>query len=258
MTKVRRVCTKKIVKEIVDSRSCWVEYQPIIHIGTGRIHAFEALARFSLEDKPYTPTQVFNACRKDHALLHSVELLVKEHQIAYRPICNTKIFLNLSPQSIMTHDAREYWLNYFKNRQNIVIEITESKTKKEAESSKVFGEMLHRNGMEFAVDDLFGFDTHFSSNLMLIGQYIKIDKSFFDRSEHDLYYRMLLKKTVSFCNQYKKILIIEGVETEKDLKFAKSMGASHVQGFVYADQIQRNGSMFSWIKQNPAEKYTYA
>ena len=48
---------------------------------------------------------------------------------------------------------------------------------------------------------------------------------------------MLVTSLIDYAKKSNKQVILEGIETEEDLDFAKKLGVDYVQGFLYRPQF---------------------
>jgi len=226
-----------IIEKIIENRSCWVEYQPIMDIKHNKVYGYEALARFYIDRVSYSPDKIFSACCDDKEKLLMLELLVKEYQFAYRPDDEIPIFVNISPESIASRECMNRWVSIFKNKKNLVVEITETYKKESIGDIETFAALLKENGITHAIDDLFKDYAEFTSSFISESPIIKIDKGFLDRAYHLQFYAELLKAIIKYGKRMDKIIIIEGIETNLEMGFVEKMDARYVQGFYFSDMF---------------------
>ena len=66
---------------------------------------------------------------------------------------------------------------------------------------------------------------------------IKLDKSFIDRSGKSDVYALLIKNVVEIARGLQLELIVEGVETKKQLDALKKIGCHTMQGYYFSRPI---------------------
>jgi EAL domain-containing protein (putative c-di-GMP-specific phosphodiesterase class I) len=126
----------------------------------------------------------------------------------------------------------------------IELEITESVFLQEAKNAEMALQQLRSAGFRVAMDD---FGTGYSS-LSYISRYqfdtIKIDQSFIQDMLQHQKSRLLVEGIVSICRTLGVNMVAEGVETEQQFQFLKSLGVQRFQGFYLAKP-----QLFSEIQQ---------
>lgn len=216
--------------------NCGVEYQPIINIKDNSIYGYEALARFKDKDGGMIPTEKIFHCPVSKNELFMYELLAKSTQLNHRPK-NKKLFLNLSPYGIQDVHCQDFWVNFFINEENIVLEILEEKEALRLLETKRFITALEKEGLGYAIDDMFQDGSIFCSNFFINAPIVKLDKSVLERIKQKRNYAEFIKGIVAFCRVEDKLLILEGIETVEDLSIAKELGVTYTQGFYYRSRF---------------------
>ena len=209
-----------------------VEYQPIIALKGETIYGYEALARFKKGTLPLDTKTFFEEIHDDADHLQKVEKKIKAIQIKNRPL-TVPTFLNIDIQSILTEKNMTYWVNFFKQLSNIVVEVVEDKTNLNHSKMKEFCKILKNNDIPFALDDYFSDSIIFSSELMQEAPIVKLDKIFIQRIRENPNYTHFLKGIIEYCKSEKKVVILEGVETQEDYNTALEIGVPYVQGFYF-------------------------
>lgn len=75
----------KILTDILKTGDFHTEYQPILSLETGKVFAYEALARFYVEGESISPKFVFNELHQEVDLFFEFEKNLKRFQIRNRP-----------------------------------------------------------------------------------------------------------------------------------------------------------------------------
>lgn len=122
------------------------------------------------------------------------------------------------------------------NPGHIEIEITESMSRDPVVHSQVCEE-LRNIGVRVAIDD---FGTGYSS-LSLLGKLpvntLKIDKSFIDGVPTDEGSKLMVKTITELCLGLGYDIVAEGVETDEQLTFLRSLNIPHVQGYYFGKPV---------------------
>jgi EAL domain-containing protein (putative c-di-GMP-specific phosphodiesterase class I) len=223
---------------ILTNQSFYSEYQPIVDISKDEIYGYEALARFEVKGKSISPMEIFDICHDgDYDKLFVLESLLKKYQVENRPDSDKKLFLNLDAHSFNTYYGKEFWLNFFKDLDNIVVEIVENSEVYNNVHIDRFIDFLDMYFIDFAIDDFCKDDSIFSTKILSKSRIVKLDKGFLRSIERDKAYKEVLKGYLNYFNASNKMAILEGVESSRDLELAKELGIKYVQGFYYKDRF---------------------
>ncbi len=227
-------------------------YQPILNSLNRKILGYEVLGRwYSHTDNdflslgPFFHQDSYNISQKIQ-----VDRIIREKAIRYlkESGANTKLFFNLMP-NILSKIHQEELIDpdkfhliqliekYEIDRSNIVIEITEDEFSGKTERLLNMVEILRNYGFKIAIDDMgSGF-----SNLERIGyihpDIIKVDIRIMRESLNRNSFRQVLSAISDMSFKLGCELLFEGVETEKELTLALSMGANLLQGFYFSKAI---------------------
>ncbi len=115
----------------------------------------------------------------------------------------------------------------------IEIELTESTTIENAKMVEQVLVELHNEGFRIAIDD---FGSGYSSLGMLTKfqvDTLKMDRSFFVDGKNTRRDGMLIDSIVKMAHNLKMHVVAEGIETEKQIEFLRSMNCDAVQGYCY-------------------------
>jgi len=208
------------------------EYQPIIKTCTMDIFGYEALARIKKSGDRRCIVSLLDSLSKTPEKIFQLEKNLKQEQIKYRPPKKT-LFLNIDPQGLTQENIHSHWLPFCSSQEDIVIEITESKQKEHVDISHYFGKMLTQIDVPFAIDDFFSDHSIFSSKILTASPMVKLDKNFLAEIKKNASYIELLRGVVNFCLSSNKTVVLEGVETLKDLEVAKQCNIPYVQGYLF-------------------------
>ncbi|MBK6684270.1 MAG: EAL domain-containing protein [Deltaproteobacteria bacterium] len=225
--------TAKIVKALEANRfAC--EYQPIVRADTEEVWAYEALARFSFDGEVVPPNRVFGALRQDPTLFFMLEARVKTFQLTHRPR-GVRLFVNLDPQVCEEAYQLDHWLESLRGHENLVVEIIENTSVTNQENIRRFMQRLSDVGVDAALDDIGGSQNLFSFDLLDHCHYLKLDRRWFDRLAEHPSYRALLAGLIEFARARGIHTVLEGIESRRDLSFARSLGVDFIQGFLFRD-----------------------
>jgi EAL domain-containing protein (putative c-di-GMP-specific phosphodiesterase class I) len=114
------------------------------------------------------------------------------------------------------------------------IELTESVMIEDADRSIQILAQLKDAGVSISIDD---FGRGFSSLSYLRDlpiDKIKIDRSFLRDISPNSYEQALVKAVLTVAHSQQLDVVAEGVETEEQFRFLRSLGCDQVQGFLFA------------------------
>lgn len=230
------VYLKAQIIQMIEKNKFVCEYQPIICIKTQKIHGYEALARFKIDDQPIPPNVIFNFLHQDLAMLFLLETEVKKFQIKHRPQ-NTLLFLNLDPDCCESQNHLNYWKSQFEQASDLVVEIIENTRVSNLDKIKQLMQHLNKSGISVALDDFGAADRLFCFDLLERTNYLKLDIHWFEYLDRSNPYKLLLLGLINFAKAQNIKCIFEGIETPQKLKLAEELGVDYVQGFLFREHF---------------------
>jgi EAL domain-containing protein (putative c-di-GMP-specific phosphodiesterase class I) len=228
--------------ELMGNQRYGVEYQPIICSKTQEIYAYESLSRFFNKDNStIRPDLVYSSLHNSPLSLFQVEYQQKVLQLIHAPD-GVDIFVNLDQDSYFstgTLESDNPFLTLFKEfeKSKIIVELIENSEINDAIMSLAMIDNLSKNNIHTAIDDLCNPHSMVSTAVIQLVKYIKLDK-YVVSNRTDNNFMLLVKSMISYAHSTNKKVILEGVETIKDLEFAKQLNVDFVQGFLYRKQFK--------------------
>lgn len=213
-----------------------VAYQPIVHLGSGAILAYEALARPRHPDAT-DPEDFFAALdRGGMRLAGERAALVAAVDGVRGRLSRVKLFLNASPSTLTDPDfdpaelvelARAHDLS----PRDLVIEVTESQAIADLDALAARTRRLREHGIMLAVDDAGAGHASFRVITRLRPSFIKVDRDLVSGVDTDGARHAFLDALVRFTRQIGSRLVAEGIETEGELARLVGLGVDAGQGF---------------------------
>lgn len=217
-----------------------IEYQPLIDLASGKVFAYEALARFYAPDGGAIPPDIlFQSLHRDPLTLFQVETRMKELQIRHAPA--QTLFLNIDPHAFGDFDfpvAEHPMLQLLGLRDRVVVEIIENSDISEARASLEMERVLRSHGIKLALDDIGAPDAMLSLCVLARVDYMKLDRSWLLRCR-ERSQRLLLDSLLGYARESGKLTVLEGIETTRDLDLAQDLGIDYAQGYLYREQFLR-------------------
>ncbi|AYM13634.1 EAL domain-containing protein [Agrobacterium tumefaciens] len=229
-------------KEIENELS--VVFQPIVDIRDGRAAGFEALARWHSPVLGHVPPAQFFAIAERAGIVSSLTRPLLRTALvsasAWEP--SLRLSFNLSAHDLNSYEGVLSLIGIIENSgfdaTRIDLEITETAFAHDFEQVRQSVEMLRRLGCGISLDD---FGTGYSSLTRLHAlplTKIKIDRSFVtDLHEKPASYK-IVKSLLTLSRDMGLECVVEGVETREELVALEGLGATLVQGYIYAAPLR--------------------
>ena len=123
------------------------------------------------------------------------------------------------------------------------LEITESLVMENPEKATAVLEQLADAGAGLSLDD---FGTGYSS-LSYLNQFsfdtIKVDRAFLQARGQNGSGAVILRSIVALAHELGKKVVAEGVETEDDVAFLRSIGCEYAQGHYYGEPMSEREAL---------------
>lgn len=235
----------QVLLDLIEQRRFGVEYQPIIAIGDGAIIGYEALARFYRSNgTSLPPQQVFDSLHASPLSLFQVEHEMKRLQLAHAPAGRLRLFVNLDPDAFQAGVNGELHplVALLSKQPGVVVEIIENSNINDADISEAMTAAFSDSNVELALDDIGAPRTMLSLPILLTVDFLKFDRSWVLHPD-DPVRCAALRHLVAFARECGKRTILEGVENESHLAFARTIGFDCVQGFLYRPLFRNTGCL---------------
>jgi diguanylate cyclase (GGDEF)-like protein/PAS domain S-box-containing protein len=254
----RRLSMENWVRNALNNREFYLEFQPQVELATGLIKGFEALARWKDHEGTVIPPSDFIPISEELGLIVPMTEQFIEEAMALanewrQANLNAGIAINLSARNLQTPSllklVRENANRYQFNPGVIEFEITESLLMADLERSMELMHAMNELGIHFALDD---FGTGYSSLKYLYElpiNKIKIDRSFVWQLGVKPQSEAIIRTILSLSQSLNLTTVVEGVETALQLDQVSSMEADYVQGYYYSKPVSRDKATEMLISQ---------
>ena len=221
-------------------------YHPVVDLKNDRVVQMEALLRWKhpaygmlmpsefihVAETSGEITYIFNS-------LYRMTLLQLKKWHRKHPWLNLSI--NLSARQLVDEQFADYLIEVADvvgiQPGRLIFEITETTLLHVVETVRTNIKALRNHGFKLALDD---FGMEYSSLAMLekVGfDIIKIDKFFVSNFEESFVSKEIIKMIKSIISGLDKQSIVEGVETEQQLKTMQALGFHLIQGFYFSKPL---------------------
>lgn len=222
----------------------YLNFQPKISLATGEMTGAETLMRWKSNTLGFVSPGDFIPVAED------VGLIIELSHFMMREACKQAVLwkeikgefvdlaVNVSSRQFKDNDFIEKLDNIFDETgfdpHHFEIEITEGLLVENVVETVDILNKLHEKGIKVSIDD---FGTGFSS-LSYLKKFpvdkLKIDRSFINHVDTDLEDSELVKAIVAMGSSLGMEVIAEGVETEAQLDFLKSVNCDTIQGYYFS------------------------
>ncbi|MGB3469549.1 MAG: EAL domain-containing protein [Erythrobacter sp.] len=232
----------------LDCGRAFAAYQPIVSLDDGQTVAVEALLRLREPDGSIVSAGEIFPALLDPVLARRVSSFMIEQIAAEAPELlaligqELQIGINVTEADLRRGNFVQIMEDLIEasvlKPQNIVLEVTETMLiLDETGAIRAMLQDLDKLGFTIALDD---FGTGFSSLTHLRDfpiRKVKIDRDFIAAMTHDHQSRLIVQAMVQMGHSLGLGIVAEGIETDEQLTFLKSIGCSHGQGYKFARPV---------------------
>ncbi len=254
----RRFTVESRLRDALSQGAMTLAYQPLIHLETGEITGFEALARWQDEELgSVTPTE-FIAVAEESGLITSLgrwaayeaaQAISRWDAKFGRPV-PVGVNVNLSPIQMARDDVAamfEEALRYSGvEGRRLTAEVTESAIIADPEKARKVLFALKDLQIQTAMDD---FGTGFSNLASLHSlpiDILKIDRSFVSSMLEDHDKLVIVRTILSLAESLNLKVTAEGIETEALALALQRLGCWQGQGYLFARPMPEEDAFAYW------------
>ncbi len=242
-----RLSLENDLRKALEGEQFLVHYQPILDINTRKLTGMEALLRWNHPDRgmvspgdfiplaeetgmivPIGEWVLRAACTQNRAWQEAgFEAVSVSVNLSHRQFEDPKLYEAIANGVNASGLAPHY----------LVLELTESTTMKNAETTIASLNKFKQMGIRLSVDD---FGTGYSS-LGCLRRFpldvLKVDRSFVREITTNTDQTEITKAIIALARTLRLKVIAEGVETEEQLLFLRALGCDAVQGFLFSPPV---------------------
>ncbi len=246
----QRVVLESELRRAIERKQITILYQPIFRLANQELVGFEALMRWQhprmgeLTPADFLPVAQEAGLGVDlgrYVLDRAVKEAAHWHKELPRPDNQLFVSVNISTRELFNSDFVGELRNLLGResvpRGTLKLEVTEQLVMENPEQAAELLEWLHKAGASIAIDD---FGTGYSA-LSYLSRFnfdtIKIDRSFLQDVKANPDASLVVRSIVSLAHGLGREIIAEGVETEDDLVFLRTVGCELGQGFLLSEPL---------------------
>ena len=243
LNRTRELQLRDLLRQAIAAGAIEAVYQPIVELDSGRVIAFEALARWQQDGEMVDPSVFVPIAARsgllpdltDHMMgLAAAQLDRWSTALGHRQL---QVGVNVPPTLISHADfparvaacIRHYGLA----PEQLVLEITEDALLTDPNSAREVTRQLHEIGATLALDD---FGSGYSSLLHLqqiSPRSVKIDRCFARDLDTNPATERFMAALLALCRDLGLRVIVEGVERAAQADVLRRLGCSHAQGYLF-------------------------
>jgi diguanylate cyclase (GGDEF)-like protein/PAS domain S-box-containing protein len=246
---LQRLALETDMRKALESDDLRVYYQPIVHLESGTLIGFEALARWQHPEHGLLQPMDFIPLAEETGMIVEIDRFVlkeacyrmKAWQAQYHIEPSLTISTNISGKHITNPDLVDFVEQVLKetglNAESLKLEITERTIVDYNHlTAKIFSD-LQKFGVQIQIDDFgvgyssLGYLSRFPVNAL------KISQDFVDNIVEDSSQRDIVQAIVMLTDRLKVRVIAEGVETQEQLDQLRELGCEFGQGFLVANPL---------------------
>ncbi|MFZ7133511.1 MAG: putative bifunctional diguanylate cyclase/phosphodiesterase [Eubacteriales bacterium] len=242
----REFLIKQELKNCIKEKELSLVYQPQIDAIENKIVGVEALLRWNNKRLGSVPPNEFITIAEETGMITIIgEWVLEEvckniHKWRYRNYDFNTISINISPLQIQESNFKDNIIDAcYRNKiqpDDLEIEITE-KILMKIDSKKIsdLSDLINKS-VSVAIDD---FGAEYSSlNYLMVLPFntLKIDRSFILNIDNEKN-RAIIECIINLSKLFKCRLIVEGVETKKQLDILIQLGCKIIQGYYFSKPI---------------------
>lgn len=242
-----RLAQEKALRRALERRQFVLHYQPIIDMGSGSVHAVEALVRWNDPRRGLVyPDDFIGSAEASGLIVNLGEWVVASGAAQMRQwqreLGDFTLAVNISARQFHQPDLCARLLHLLQDAgvppEALELEITESMALSDVAHGLDALRQLKRTGIRIAVDD---FGTGHSSLSYLrrfdVDQ-IKIDRSFVAGIGAERSDETIVKAIIAMGHSLGLTIVAEGVETREQYDFLRTHGCDRAQGYLIGRPLE--------------------
>ena len=244
---------KEILQECLDKREgLYMVYQPIFDIEKKKFNHFEALIRLANDELGYVGPAEFIPIAETFGLASEIDFFVLDQTCAFlkRHPEIENLEINISCTEFFNNPSERFLKvikKYDIDPARLCLEITETVAVKYPTKTKEFMNDLGKLGIKFAMDDFGSGYSNIARFIALPFSIAKLDKSLLGEENN---VRIFLDSAIQLFKNLNIPIVIEGVETEKQLSLSKEKLIDFIQGYFFSRPLKEDELMRFLEKHN--------
>lgn len=213
-----------------------IVFQPIVDVWNNNVLAYEALSRDS--EGELTVEALFKKYQSVGRLNELKAICFKKQLLAADELGLQRVFINVDLTLLERLDPA-----LAPRRTEVILEISERETLHDIEKALATAMKWRAHGFKFAIDDFGAGFVSLPFVARLMPEYIKIDRSLVLQAVNSDTFKGFSKHLLLALRMYAtEGVIVEGIETERELATMKTIGIFLFQGFLFGQPEEFPGT----------------
>lgn len=243
----------------LNNHELYFDYQPKFSTKERKVVSAEALIRWRSNGQNVSPGEFIPIAEKSHLMptmdkyvISSVCRFIRfglDHSLHLVPIS-----VNLSSRYLFSDSTIAYIfekIGEYKIPANLIeVEVTEYELIQDFDSTAKNMERLEKAGIRVAIDDYGIGHSNLETVSSLPIQHLKIDQSFIKRALSSSKSKAILENIIDLAQSLNIEITAEGVETQEQFEYVKSLGCDYVQGYLLSKPLTQRD--FESLLNSPA------
>ena len=251
-----RVALEAELRRAIEKKQIRVVYQPIFYLATEVLAGFETQllwdhpSQGTLDPSHFMPIAEDSdliASLGSFALMQALGEVARWQKELPRPDLPLFASVNIASRQLfrteLAHELRRLLARAVVPKGSLRLEIPEALVMDSPEKATTLLAQLAEAGAGLSLDD---FGTGYSS-LSYLNQFtfdaVKIDRSFIQAGGQNGAGSVILRSVVALSHELGKKVVTEGVETEEDVAFLRSIGCEYGQGPYYGEAMSEREAL---------------
>ena len=246
-----RLLIENDIRKAITQNQFELYFQPKMSLESNTTTSAEGLIRWNHPKYGLVQPNDFMAVCEDTGLILEIEEATLQQGCHIIKLCQAMlgqqitISINLSAKEFSKPGLAELIQQVLRQTDTpahlLELEITESMLMQDIEHCETILQALHRIGVKLALDD---FGTGYSSLSYLANlpfDTVKIDQSFTKKILICDKMRAILCNMLSLCQQLSLTTVVEGVESEEQVRLLRDYGCDFIQGYYLSKPLTEQG-----------------
>ncbi|HEX4418581.1 MAG TPA: EAL domain-containing protein [Kofleriaceae bacterium] len=217
------------IQKLIQAQQVFIHLQPIVHLATGGVFAYEGLCRCSVKELA-SPYQLLGIAVEQGAIGLLGRYL--RHQ-AMKVAPGARLFINVHPAEFDEEFLASPEDPIFTHDGEVVLEIPESAPLVRYRFAHSTLDTLRSRGIKIAIDDFGAGYSNIGYITTLTPEVVKIDRDLIAGVEPGSRQQRLLASLNALCVAQGACVVAEGIETETELAAVVEAGIPLAQGYLF-------------------------
>lgn len=223
--------------QVIDRQLFTHQFQPIMDIENNKILGYEGLLRSSFVKNPEI---LFDFAIQTNRLFELDSASITKamnnfHNTLKKQSGETYLFLNVYPSSLLSPEflpTLDHICSHLQiSPRRLIIELTEYENIVNLIEMSRQVNRLQDKGYQIALDDIGKGQQIFEKILEIEADIVKLDRYFTKDISISVHKQKMIKLLIEYFAERNIKVILEGIETEKELQIAKALGVQYMQGY---------------------------